>query len=380
MKKNDKNSKPDDIDFDKLKDLRYNKIKAWTSERFKLKYPQFYSKELKDILNRHFQAVIEYLQGNSLYETAIKYNLTKRILTRITRDILNRKSMEELLRSLIGNQGELGLELAVTDLKIFYFENRSLPKTKQEGMITIRNAIHTNNHWEEFGINSWEDLLIYAFGQEKIKELRDLEENNLFNKAILELKASYNKNSRLPKFQDKETYWIGGAVTRGIWRKFGIYTWNDLLKQVFGKTNLEHNIYEGTEGFNRAKEELRNFYEKFNKLPTAKDFDSIRNTIARKAWEKYDILKWNDLLFKVFGKVNLSLQNFYTNSDSLILVKNQLKSFKEKNGRLPKSTDIEMASIKGAVSRGVFKQKRELRSLQRIPLFFFATLVLFKIG
>jgi len=357
MKKHDKNSKPDDLDFNKLKDLRHNKIKAWTSERFKLKYPQFYSKELKEILNHHFQAIIEYLQGNSLRETAIKYNLTKRILTRITRDTLNRKSMEELLRSIIGNQGELGLELAVADLKVFYFENKSLPKTKQEGMITIRNAIHTNNHWEDFGINSWDDLLVHAFGEEKIKELRDLDEKNLFDKAISELNASYNKKSKLPKFQDKETYWIGGAVTRGIWQKFGIYTWNDLLKQVFGKINLEHNIYEGIEGLNKAKEELQNYYEKYKKLPTSKDFDSIRNTITRNAWKQYGILKWNDLLFNVFGEVNLTLKNFYTNSDSLILVQNQLKSFKEKNRRLPKSTDLEMSSIKGAVSRGVFKEK-----------------------
>ena len=357
MKKYDKNSKFDDLDFEKLKDLRHNKINAWASERFKLRYPQFYSKELKDILNRHFQAIMEYLQGNSLKETAIKYKLTKTILTRITRDILNRSSMEDLLRSIIGNQGELGLELAVADLKIFYFENNTLPKTKQEGMITIRNAIHSNNYWKKFGIKSWDDLLVHAFGEEKIKELRDLEEKNLFNKAISELKSSYNKKSRLPKFEDKETYWIGGAVTRGIWKKFGISTWNDLLKQVFGEVNIEHNLYEGIEGLNNAQEELRKFYEKYKKLPITKDFEQINGVIHRKVWQEFGISKWNDLLKKVFGKVNLNLQYDYTDEDSFSRVQKRLRKFNIKNGRLPKSTDEKMSSISNAISRGMFKEQ-----------------------
>ena len=287
--------------------------------------------------------------------TASKYKVTITVIRRIVRDILDRNSMEELLRSIVGNQGQLGLDLAVADLKIFYFENKRIPKTKENGMITIRNSILSNKHWRKFGIKSWDDLLNYAFGEEQVKLWNEAKEKRRFEKAVNELKKFQAQLDRLPIYSDPEIYWISSSITRGIWKKYSIDTWNDMLNMVFDEINIDQNKYCGEEGFKIAINELLEFYQKSGKKPTANEFDTLKNAIYRGEWKNYGINKWNDMLLYVFGDVNLDLQNDYSGEESFARVQNKLRKFQKANGRIPKSTDIEVISISSAIARGVFK-------------------------
>jgi len=256
------NCKPKRLNKYDLIDKRYQKVLAWSDNKFKLNYPQFYSKKLLNILERYLNAMKSYLAGHPIKNVVAENQTSILIIKRLVRDVFLDKSMEHILRSLIGNKGKLGLKLAAAELKSFYFENKKLPKTKEEGMITIRNSLLTDKNWKKFGIISWGDLLLYTFGEVKLKEIEELEDQKKFIKAIMELKAFKKYSKRLPKYDDKKLKWIASSVSRGIWKKFGIDVWNDLMKYTFGEVNLEHNVYEGIEGFNKAKKELLEFYEK----------------------------------------------------------------------------------------------------------------------
>lgn len=54
-------------------------------------------------------------------------------------------------------------------------------------------------------------------------------------RALATLQAFYEQYDRLPKRRDKEVRTIEADVTRGRWKNFGITTWNELLRKVFGR-------------------------------------------------------------------------------------------------------------------------------------------------
>lgn len=224
-------------------------------------------------------------------------------------------------------------------------------------MIRIRNSVLSTENWNELGINSWDDLLNFTFGKERLDEWRNSKEKKKVERAIQELKNSKDKKLRLPKYSDKDTYWIAGAISRGIWKKFSISTWNDMFKFVFGDTNIEFNTYDGIEGYKKAKEELLEYYEEKKKLPISNEFDSITGAISRGTWNAMNINTWNDMLRDIFGRVNLDLKNDYTDEVSFYRVQKSLKMFEKKHGRLPKSTDKEMSSIVSAVGRKMFEEQ-----------------------
>ncbi|MFX1384740.1 MAG: hypothetical protein ACFFBP_20125 [Promethearchaeota archaeon] len=354
---NNKYSKPVDFEFCELKDLRHIKIDAWSSERFKLKYANFYSKSILNQFNKYFNATIDYLGGSLLTEIEKKYKIYRGLIKRIAKDILSGISMENLLKSLIGYKGKIGLDLAVAELKTFYVENKIIPSCNEKSMISIRNSILSSKYWSEFGIQSWNDILEYTYGKEFLNKLKNSEDKLIFKKAILELKEFHAIKRRLPKYSDTKIKWISASVSNQRWQKFGISTWNDLLMNVFGDINLKHNLYEGKDGFKKAIEELQVFYEKNGKKPTSKDFTSISRVIYRGIWNNFGIKKWNDLLKYVFGEVNLLIQNKYAKKDGLNKIKQELKKFREHNDRLPKSNDEEISLIVGAVQRGLFKDQ-----------------------
>lgn len=348
---------PKNVKIDQLEDIRFKSDPAWSGEKYELKYPDYYSKDILDIFYRSFHAAIEYLEGNHIKDLILKYSTTMRIITRVARDLISGNTMEMILRSLIGNTEKLGLDLAVADLRIFYAEKERLPKTKEKGMITIRNSVLSNKHWHKFGIKSWEDLLKYAFGEDQLIQMQEAEENQKFNKAINELKRFRETNKRLPLYEDREIKWIASSISRGIWKALGIGTWNDMLIKVFGELNLDQNKYKGQAGFELAIKELSEYKEKNKKLPSATDFDTIKNVIYRGEWKNHGINKWNDLLILVFGEVHFTIENDFHEKDSLQKAQEQLKLFKSNYGRLPKSKDKEIVKIAGASNHGAFKDQ-----------------------
>jgi translation elongation factor EF-1beta len=59
--------------------------------------------------------------------------------------------------------------------------------------------------------------------------------------------------------------------------------------------------------------------------------------------------------FSVFGEVNLNIENDFSRKDSLEIAQQQLREFRDKNGRLPTSKDGKIHSIWRAAKRSVWK-------------------------
>ncbi|MHA1148415.1 MAG: hypothetical protein ACTSR8_09230 [Promethearchaeota archaeon] len=335
----------------------FERIEIWSDSRFwKIENEEFYSEWFHQEIDRLKAIIIEFVKEGYNNVVCEKYELDYFFLRNLVYWFSKYEDIVKALFKVNGWQGQLGLEIACNKLRFFFDKHKRFPKTKDKGMIRIRNSVLSAENWKDFGITSWDELLIYTFGKERIEEWRKNQEKKKFETAIQELKNSQNIKQRLPKYSDKDTYWISGAISRGIWKKFGIATWNDILKLVFGNTNIEFNIYEGIEGYKKAKEELLDFFDDKKKLPTASDFESITGVISRGTWKKMNINTWNDMLRDTFGRVNLELKNDYTDEESFERVQNLLKVLKKKNGRLPKSTDNGMSSIVNAIRRRMFEE------------------------
>jgi len=341
---------PEGLKTEGFIDLRCFNITAWSEGRFKLENPEFYSKELLDEFDRVFKATTSYLKGNSIKIIARRYNLTISIIKRLARDILAGKSMENILRSRIGLQGKLGLDLAVATIKKFQFKMKKLPRSTDKGMDNVIRGV-CKGDWKRFGIHSWNDLLIQTFTEEQIKSWEELERKRKFNEAVIKIRKFFQKFQRLPKLIDEEVKDIHNTIVNGYWINYGIKKWNDFLLYVFGEVNFNSTKYVSLDGFNKAKYELQKYYEETGKLPLYDDFEGITNAIKKGYWIKYGINTWNKLLLYVFGDVNLII-NKYKGKKGLEFIKHKFKEFEHKNNRILRTNDKGMSGIYRAVNRG----------------------------
>ncbi len=94
------------------------------------------------------------------------------------------------------------------------------------------------------------------------------------------------------------------AFKRGVWLKWGIEGWNDLLWKTFKEGS--YGKYLGKKGLERAMEVLGRYEQQHKKLPSIADkgIGGIKVAIARGEWEEFGIKEWNDILLRTFGKVN----------------------------------------------------------------------------
>jgi hypothetical protein len=125
-------------------------------------------------------------------------------------------------------------------------------------------------------------------------------------RTISELQKIRKKYNAIPNNKMKEVRGIVGVIRRKGWAKFGIYTWNDLLKKTFGKINHFVDKYIEKKGLDLAISELKEIKKRIGKIPHSKmkEVGGITSAIDRREWSKYGIHTWNDLLMKTFGKVN----------------------------------------------------------------------------
>lgn len=167
-------------------------------------------------------------------------------------------------------------------------------------MDIISNAIiQKYKYWRTFGIYTWNDLMKQTFGKvnaehhiyDGIEGLQNAQQEMLEFERI---------NNRIPNSQDKEMKPYFNAALRGIWKDLGIHSWNDLMKQTFGKVNVRKKLWIGEEGFERAQATLNKYYEKNGKLPTRRSqgMGGITKAIQRGHWLEFGINYWNDLLDK----------------------------------------------------------------------------------
>lgn len=167
-----------------------------------------------------------------------------------------------------------------------------------------------------------------------------------------ELLMFEEKFGRLPKANE-----FGGikkAILRGKYRSFGITSWNDLLRETFGRINVEREVYTpDQQGLEKAIATLQAIEEESGKRPAANDkkCSAIHKAIYRKKWVKFDIYKWNDLMSKAFGQVSRKKPLYTADKVGLEQALKKLQAFEAEQKRLPKSTDKGMSAIKSGIHR-----------------------------
>lgn len=96
---------------------------------------------------------------------------------------------------------------------------------------------------------------------------------------------------------------IRHAIKRKIWINHNIESWKDLLFYTFGQNKIP-GYSKGLLGLNKAQDELILFFEENGYLPQYNDFKNIYGYIRRGDWLKFKISNWNDMMTRVFGRVN----------------------------------------------------------------------------
>jgi len=210
--------------------------------------------------------------------------------------------------------GEKGLDLARYKLFTFYKVNHYQPNPNSKGMHRLNQAINKGN-FSEFKIKRWEELLAFVFGKlERKRQNLNLKINDpdailkLIRNVLVEFTITHG---RLPRTRDKGMGSIIYKIKKGHLKRFGINKWNDLLSKVFGEVNLIQNVYISKQGLQRAISELKEFYKKNKRLPTTYDkgMGGILRAIKRGEWQNWGIIKWNDILDRTFGQVNIHRKN-----------------------------------------------------------------------
>jgi hypothetical protein len=148
-------------------------------------------------------------------------------------------SWNKLLRFVFGKinkeknkyQGKAGLERAIQLLKDFKKKFGKMPASNSKGIYTIYNNAH-DGIWEDFGINNWYDLLKTTFGRINKEKNKYIGKKGLerAKKELIQYKKRFGKK---PVSKSKGMNTIYTYARLGKWKKFGIFSWSDLLEKTF---------------------------------------------------------------------------------------------------------------------------------------------------
>jgi len=224
----------------------------------------------------------------------------------------------------------------------FYKVNKRKPREHDEGMSGIGGAIHRGD-WEEYGIGTWNDLMRLVFNEVNLN-YNYLKGKKGLERAVKILKNVKKAKNRLPQINDENLGGIVDAATRKkYWTKFGIESWNDLLRYAFGNVRIQPGKYCGKEGLELATKILKDFEKNNRRLPRTidKGIGGIVIATNRGEWREFEISKWDDLLMFVFQKTNRTSK--YDGIEGLHIVLEKLKIFQQRYGRIPTSNDKGMS-------------------------------------
>lgn len=187
-------------------------------------------------------------------------------------------------------------------LRLFKDKKGKLPKGTDREMKPISEAIRRGSFADQ-GIITWNDILKITFGEIN-KERNKYVGRKGLESAKKVIREFYKKNKKKPTMRSRGMRGIYGAVKRGEWKKFGLKTWNDLLKHVFNCVNKIRNKYNGKKGLNMAIRELKEFEKSNGRLPKTRDMNSISTKIYNGGWLAFGIKSWKDILNLAFMEEN----------------------------------------------------------------------------
>lgn len=327
----------------------WNDLRIWNLEN-----DESYSKWFRQELQRIRVVVINFVkEGYSSIiseENGFKYQFLRNLAYWITEH-------ENILPALFqtnGWKGKLGLEYAAAQIRIFKKEAGRNPVQRDSGFNGVQKALK-KGYWKEYNITSWNDLLLFALGEVN-QEYGIYDGTQGLNRVIQELLKFYENNKRIPTARDDGMSQFTSAITRGVWKAFGISTWNDLLEYVFKDINKESSLYTGQEGLVRAKKAVKDYYTQHKRMPQATDpeMQSIYSAFKRKYWSMYGINTWNDLLWSIFGKVNKT-SKIWTGKAGYERAKEKLRNFFIDYGRKPTRREMGFGGLVKAIQRGYWK-------------------------
>ena len=232
--------------------------------------------------------------------------------------------------------GHMGLKRAKAYLQKQYKMNRKIPMSCESGSKLIANAIR-RDYWKEFGITTWGDLIFEVFGY--IKGTMNLwKGSGGLDRALSWIKGFVNEHGKLPYKNSAHYYTINGLANNKFWMKYGINTWDDLTLKACGivDSKKRRNSWTGIKGLERAKNELKKYFNDHQKLPTSSVFPNIVRVIIKGYWKEQNISSWNDLLRVTFGKVNV-IHKTWNGQEGIKRAKKTLREYKMKYKKYPKN-------------------------------------------
>lgn len=109
--------------------------------------------------------------------------------------------------------------------------------------------------------------------------------------------------------------------------------------------------YQGKYGLKIAKDELRVFKEKYDRLPKANEFGGIKKAILRGEYHQFDVNSWNDLLRTIFGEITVEREIYTPDNEGLKRAIAELRRLKKGSGKLPAANDKKCSAIHKAIYR-----------------------------
>ena len=353
----DKSFKPKNIaeliqDFD---DFDY-RIHLWENKGiWKIDEDDCNTTILKQFILELKPQIIEFVREGFSRKTSEKFNRDFNFMRKLAFGIAKFEDIQKALFYANNWRGLIGLELAKIKIILFQKNHKRLPLTTDEEISGVVGGIWRGT-WKKFGINLWNDILIYTFGEEKLKEWEELKRKQKFDQTVVKMQKFIQKHQRLPKSKDEAFIKIHRRISSGFWSKYGINKWNDMLLNVFGEVNFDFGKHHRPNAFNSAIGELQEYYKKERKLPIQEDFYGILGVIRSGHWREKRIHTWNDLLLQVFGEVHKNEWD-YSDKDIFKKVQKKLIEFKEKHGRMPKIKNKGMFKINHIIKKGLLKGK-----------------------
>jgi hypothetical protein len=286
-----------------------------------------------DALIKKFEALREgihmYIEEGFSNTLFVKCRLNHKFWKAFYYQLSKHQTFEKSFRNAKGLQGDIGLKWSIHKIKSYYLKHQIPPFQKSNSNFQAMHYVCIKGNFSKFNIHSWNDLLQRALPGVEIRTTKGKEG---LDRTKNYFQTYYQDHGHFPHKHETGHQMIVTALKRGLWKEYGISTWDDLLYDVFGKGGYKKWRRERS-GLIEVVEELRTFQRQNNRLPISTERLDIVTAIKNDFWIKFNIHTWNHLLKYSFGKVNYQRND--SDEEKLNTAQQKLRMFYDETKRLP---------------------------------------------